>query len=44
MKLSLINFIDRAMKQGMHIPLFNAKDGEPKDQTVKSAPNTGQAS
>ena len=35
MKLSLINFFDSTMKQGIHIPLLSTKDGEPKYQIVK---------
>lgn len=45
MKLSLIYFIDCAMKLGMQISLFGfRKDDQPKNQAVKSAPDTGQAS
>lgn len=45
MKLSLIYFIDCAMKLGMQISLFGfRKDDQPKNQAVKSAPDTEQAS
>ena len=39
--INLINFFDCTMKQGIiFLFLVHTKDGEPKDQIVKSAPST----
>ena len=42
MELSLIDVFDYAIKPKMQISLVGAKDGQPKTQAAKSAPNTGQ--
>ena len=45
MKLFLINFFDSTEKPEIQIYLLvRTKDGQAKDQTVKLAPNIGQAS